>query len=221
MFRLVWLALLAAGIGTISSIAIGEEATQKSEQSLQQVLGSFFGPQLLSEEEQAAYRARIRKAKTLQESDAIRTEHNELMKVRAKEKGVRLPEQRLPVGGGMGNFLGPQLMTEEERAAYRAKIRSARTKEASEQIRTEHHEELDARAKERGITLPETQTPMPDSNRGVMGMIFGPELMTEEEQMAYRARLRGARTPEEREKIREERRRQLQSRAKEKGVALP
>jgi hypothetical protein len=54
-----------------------------------------------------------------------------------------------------------------------------------------------------------------------MGMIFGPELMTEEEQTAYRARLRGAKTPEERENIREERRRQLQSRAKEKGVTLP
>lgn len=221
MFKRVWLALLAAGLATVSSIAVGEEQTQRREQSPQQIQGSFFGPQLLTEEEQVAYRARIRNAKTPQESEAIRTEHYELMKVRAKEKGVALPEKRPPVGGGMGNIFGPQLMTEEERAAYRAKIRSAKTNEAFERIRTEHHEELDARAKEKGIIPPETQAVMTGGNGGLMGAIFGPQLMTEEEQVAYRARLRGAKTQEEREKVREEHRRQLQSRAKEKGVALP
>jgi hypothetical protein len=221
MFKRAWLALLAACFATVSSIAVGEEQTQKREQSPQQVQGSFFGPQLLTEEEQVAYRARIRNAKTPQEREAIRAEHYELMKVRAREKGIALPERRPPVNGGMGNILGPQPMTEEERAAYRAKIRSAKTKEAFEKIRTEQHEEIEARAKEKGVILPETQPAMAGSNGRVMGAIFGPQLMTEEEQAAYRARLRGAKTQEEREKIRAEHRRQLQTRAKDKGVALP
>lgn len=221
MYKKVWLALLAAGLATVSSMAVGEEQTQKHESTPQQVLGPSFGPQLLTEEEQAAYRARIRNAKTPQESEAIRTEHYELMKLRAKEKGVALPEKRPPVGGGMGNSFGPQLMTEEERAAYRARIRSAKTNEASEKIRTEQHAEIEARAKEKGIIPPETQPTSAGSNRGVMGAIFGPQLMTEEEQAAYRARLRGAKTQEDRDRIRDEHRRQMQIRAKDKGVALP
>lgn len=213
--------MLAAGVATVSAIAVGEEPTQKREQSPRLVQGSFFGPQLLTEEEQVAYRARIRSAKTPQEREAIRTEHYELMKLRAREKGVALPEKRPPVGGGMGDIFGPQMLTEEERAAYRAKVRSARTKEAFEKIRSERHAEIEARAKEKGIVPPETQAAMAGGNGGVMGAVFGPQLMTEEEQMAYRARLRGAKTQEEREKIRAEHRRQLQTRARDKGVALP
>jgi len=218
---MVWLALLAAGFATVSPIAVGAEQTQERERSPRQVQGSFFGPQLLTEEEQVAYRARIRGAKTPQEREAIRAEHYELMKVRAREKGVALPEKWPPVGGGMGNGFGPQLMTEEQRAAYRAKMRSAKTKEAFENIRTERHEEIETRAKEKGIIPPQTQPAMAGSDAGVMGAIFGPQLMTEEEQVAYRARLRGARTQEERDRIRAEHRRQLQTRAKDKGVALP
>jgi len=208
----VWLVLLAAGFTTIPSIAVAE----------QQTLGSFFGPQLLTEEEQAAYRAGIRNAKTPQEVEAVRDGHYRLMQARAKEKGVALPEKRPPVGGDLGNFFGPQLMSEEDRAAYRAKIRSAKTPEASEKIRTEQHQEIAARAKEKGIVPPETQVaPAGKGGGGVMGALFAPQLISEEEQMAYRARLRSAKTPEERDQVREQHRRQLQARAKEKGVVLP
>jgi hypothetical protein len=221
MFKSAWLAFLAAGLATVSPIAAGEEQAQKSEQGRRQIQGAFFGPQLLSEEEQAAYRARIRKAKTSEEAEGVREEHYELMKARAKEKGVALPEKRPPVGGGMGNVFGPQLMTEEERAAYRARVRSAKTKEASDKIRTEQHEELEARAKEKGIIPPETPAPKEGASGGVMAAIFGPQLMTEDEQATYRARLRRAKSQEEREMIRAERNRQMQTRAKEKGVVLP
>ncbi|MHB1591034.1 MAG: hypothetical protein ACYCTW_05825 [Sulfuricella sp.] len=221
MFKVAWLAFLAAGFATVSSIAVGDEQTQKHEQTRQQIQGPFFGPQLLSEEEQVTYRARIRNAKTPEEAEVIREEHYQLMRARAKEKGVALPEKRPPVGGGLGSIFGPQLMTEEERAAYRAKIRSAKTKEAFEKIRTEHHEEMQARAKENGVIPPETPPSKEGGGGGIMGAIFGPQLMTEEEQVAYRAKLRGAKSQEEREMIRAEHHRQLQSRAKEKGVALP
>jgi len=222
MFKILCLALFATGFAAVSSDSIGEE--QKREQTAQQAGGgAFFGPQLLTEEEQMAYRARIRNAKSSQESEAIRAEHYALMKLRAKEKGVALPEQRPPVGGSMGSFFGPQLMSEEERAAYRAKLRSAKTKEASERIRTEQHQEIQARAKEKSLIQPqpETQASPNDRKPDLMGKLFGPQLLTEEEQMAYRARLRAAKTQEQRDEIRAQHLRLMQARAQEKGAALP
>lgn len=51
---------------------------------------------------------------------------------------------------------GSQLMSREERTAYRAKMRAAKTPEEREKIRAEHHEQMKARAKEKGVTLPDT-----------------------------------------------------------------
>jgi len=50
---------------------------------------------------------------------------------------------------------GSQLMTPQERDAYRAKMRSARTQAERDQIRSEHHTEMQQRAKEKGVTLPD------------------------------------------------------------------
>lgn len=50
---------------------------------------------------------------------------------------------------------GSQLMTQQERTEYRAKMRTAKTAEEREQIRKEHHEAMKERAKVRGVTLPD------------------------------------------------------------------
>lgn len=50
---------------------------------------------------------------------------------------------------------GSQLMTQQERNEYRARMRAAKTAEERERIRAEHHAAMQARAKERGVTLPE------------------------------------------------------------------
>ncbi len=50
---------------------------------------------------------------------------------------------------------GSQMMTQQERNEYRDRMRSAETAAQREQIRNEHHEQMQARAKERGITLPD------------------------------------------------------------------
>jgi hypothetical protein len=60
---------------------------------------------------------------------------------------------------------GSQLMTQQERTAYRAKMRAAKTQEERERIRAEHHEQMKARAKERGVTLPDE----PPARGGGMG----------------------------------------------------
>lgn len=50
---------------------------------------------------------------------------------------------------------GSQLMTQQERAEYRAKMHTANTAEEREQIRMEHHERMKERAAERGVPLTE------------------------------------------------------------------
>lgn len=50
---------------------------------------------------------------------------------------------------------GSQLMTQEERVAYRTKMHAAKTPEEREKIRAGHHAQMKARAKERGVTLPD------------------------------------------------------------------
>lgn len=50
---------------------------------------------------------------------------------------------------------GSQLMTEQERAEHRQKMRAASSVEEREQIRREHHELMQERAKVQGITLPD------------------------------------------------------------------
>ncbi|WP_024852203.1 hypothetical protein [Hydrogenovibrio kuenenii] len=57
---------------------------------------------------------------------------------------------------------GGQLMTQQERNAYRTKMQSAQTQEERNQIRNEHHKQMQERAKAQGITLPDN----PPENRG-------------------------------------------------------
>lgn len=51
---------------------------------------------------------------------------------------------------------GRELMTEQEREQHRLKMRSAKTAEERQKIRTEQHERMKERAKERGMMLPDT-----------------------------------------------------------------
>jgi uncharacterized membrane protein YgcG len=60
---------------------------------------------------------------------------------------------------------GSQLMTQQERNEYQAKMRAAKTAEERERIRNEHHKEMRERARARGVTLPDE----PPSRRGGMG----------------------------------------------------
>ncbi len=48
---------------------------------------------------------------------------------------------------------GWQLMTPEERAEHRAKMRTFNTKKEREAYRLEHHKKMEKRAKKRGVTL--------------------------------------------------------------------
>lgn len=60
---------------------------------------------------------------------------------------------------------GSQLMTPAERNAYRKQMRSMKTNQERENLRMQHHEQMQKRAAERGMTLPD----MPPRQGGGMG----------------------------------------------------
>ncbi len=217
MFKAVGLAFFATGVATMSPFALGGDLPH--EQARQLFQWSSFGPQLLTEDELENYRARIRKAATPEARNVIREERYRLMQARAKEKGIALPEKRPVSGQGAGVVFGPDQMTAAGRAAYRRMARSAKTQKALAVRHTDR--KMAAPVQEAGASSPQAPAAKGDATGGIMPAIFAPPLMTEEEQKAFRAKLRGAKSQEERERIRAEHRRELHLRAQEKGIVLP
>ena len=79
---------------------------QKNAQTQKQV--QVYGSQLMTKQERAEYRAKMRSAKSAEEREQVRTGHHERMEVRAKERGVTLPDEPPARGGGMGpGGMGP------------------------------------------------------------------------------------------------------------------
>lgn len=62
---------------------------------------------------------------------------------------------------------GSQLMTPAERNTYRNKMRSLKTAQEREAFRAQHHQEMQKRAQERGVKLPDS--PPGQGARGGMG----------------------------------------------------
>ena len=61
-----------------------------------------------------------------------------------------------PMAGGPAGFsAGQQLMTLEERTALQEKMRSAKTPEERHKLAEANHAEMQKRAREKGVTLPE------------------------------------------------------------------
>jgi len=185
----------------------------------------MYGYELMTPEERQAYMDKMRSAKTPEERAKLRDEHRAEMQQRAKEKGVTLPEpggRRGPGGPGGGRMDGKELFTDQERADYRKRIQEATTQEERDKIRGEARAQAEARAKEKGITLPPPRGPGgPGGRGGPGGQMYGAQLFTEQERADYRKRMQEAKTPEERAKIRDEVHAQAQARAKEKGITLP
>ncbi|MGE5791943.1 MAG: hypothetical protein ACM36B_04600, partial [Bacteroidota bacterium] len=190
--------------------------------------GQMYGEQLFSQQERDDYRKRMQEAKTPEERTKIRDEARATAQARAKEKGITLPEPRGPrgpggPGGGPGRMYGEQLFSQQERDDYRKRMQEAKTPEDRTKIRDEIHATAQARAKEKGITLPEPRGPGGPGGgpRGGRGQMYGEQLFSQQERDDYRKRMQEAKTPEDRVKIRDEARALADARAKEKGITLP
>ena len=86
--------------------------------------------------------------------------------------GASAPRMGMGPGGGMGSGGGMRggmrggaragadytpgwgLMTPQERDEHRTQMRAAKTYEECTALRDKHHEQMTARAKERGVTMP-------------------------------------------------------------------
>jgi Flp pilus assembly protein TadD len=96
----VIIAAMAAGV---SLPALAADQTRAQDQTKVQDQ-DIYGSQLMTVQERNEHRSKMRAAKTAQERERVRTEHHEQMKVRAKERGITLPDQP-PAGRGPG--MGP------------------------------------------------------------------------------------------------------------------
>lgn len=65
------------------------------------------------------------------------------------------PAPQTPAASTQQQIYGWQLMTPQEMQDYRARMRAAKTAAERNRIRAEHHQAMQERAKERGVTLPD------------------------------------------------------------------
>lgn len=61
---------------------------------------------------------------------------------------------RGPWAANQGNTWGWQLMTPAERTEHQTKMRSFQTYDECKTYQEEHHKQMEARAKDKGVTLP-------------------------------------------------------------------
>jgi len=69
-----------------------QDQTMSQTQDKTQIQDQIYGSQLMTQQERNEYSSRMRSAKTVQEQEQIRADHHEQMKVRARERGVTLPD---------------------------------------------------------------------------------------------------------------------------------
>jgi hypothetical protein len=119
---LIYTAVVAALLPAMVSVAnaADQDKNQTRDQDRRQTQDQardtpIYGSQLMTQQERNEYRNQMRATKTAQEREQLRKEHHERMKVRAKEKGVTLPDEppargmgrgTRPDGGGMGSGSG-------------------------------------------------------------------------------------------------------------------
>ncbi len=104
-------------------------------------------------------------------------------------------------------IFGRDLMTAEERKAYRKELKEAKSDQEWAEIRARHMVEMQKRAKAQGKTL---EVPL-----------HGQYMMTREEQQRFTERMQNAETDAERRQIRAEHRNMMRERADALGVDEP
>ena len=104
--------IFLAVLGLLPGASFAADEVQQQSQVQQQSRQRIYGSQLMTREERAEYRAKMRSMKTREEREAFRREHHEQMQERAKAKGMQLPDMPrsgggMGPGGGMGGGMGP------------------------------------------------------------------------------------------------------------------
>lgn len=104
------------------------------------------------------------------------------------------------------DIYGAELMTRKELREYRNQLATKNTVREWAQFLAQHQEQMTARARQRGVQLP--------------APFYAQELMTHQEREQLQQRLQSAASDQERARIQEEHREQMQERAREYGIPL-
>lgn len=122
----------------------------------------IYSSDLMTQEERAQYWNQLRSLKTEQERIQYRLDHQKAMQQRAKEKGVsappglsrsRIAQQENDRQQERQRIYGYDLMTQAELEQHRERLRVATTQQERDSIRAEHRTQMEARAREQGVTL--------------------------------------------------------------------
>lgn len=107
MEKLLTTLTLAAGLLVAGLPAQATDQAQNRTRAQDQIRDQdIYGHQMMTAQERGAHLGAMRAAKTAEERERIRKEHHEQMTVRAKERGVKLPDKP-PAGRGPGSGPGP------------------------------------------------------------------------------------------------------------------
>ena len=118
--------------------------------------GQLSSWQLLSSEERARFHSQMRTARTNEERDRIRSEHQETIRERANDLGVDAPFGPFRAGSNeRAGYLMAQMLNEQERIQFHQRMKSATTAEERLKVRNEMQQMARERAAEMGVDLPD------------------------------------------------------------------
>ena len=105
--RNVILSVVAGVVSLLPAVSLAADMDPAQVQTQMQQREQIYGSQLMTPQEMAEHRAKMRSLKTNEEREAYRLEHHQKMQERAKEQGITLPDEPPAPGGGMGTGMGP------------------------------------------------------------------------------------------------------------------
>lgn len=95
MKRRLIVSAMATALSLSAEFALAADPEPTKEQAQTQKQEEIYGSQLMTPQERADHRAKMRAAKTAEEREKIRKEQHKLMQERAKARGLALPDEPL------------------------------------------------------------------------------------------------------------------------------
>jgi hypothetical protein len=100
MKQLLIASVLAVALSLNIGSALAVDLTPVGENNQTQKSEQIYGNQLMTQKERIEYRAKMGEAKNDDEREKIRKKHYNAMRIRAKARGVFLPDEHPAKGGG-------------------------------------------------------------------------------------------------------------------------
>lgn len=110
------------------------------------------------------------------------------------------------------------ILSDAERAQFHQEMQAAKTAQERNQIRAQHRQTIQARARELGLADPFGSGAGASAARQQLAL---QQVLTQQERAQFQQEMRAATTAQERERIRNQHRQLIQERAREMGIDVP